>query len=61
MTGEAIASGNVSTLHFEGEGRSTVGDESVHEGYTTSSTNTHTEKPGEHSVETEKIIEEVSS
>ena len=61
MTGEAIASGNVSTLNFGDGGRSTVGDESLHEGYTTSSTNTHAEKPGEHSVETEKIIEEISS
>lgn len=60
LTSEAIASGNISTLHFGGGGESTVGDESLHEGYTTSSTDTPTEKPGEHSAGAETIIEEVS-
>ena len=60
LTSEIIVSGNIGSIHFRSEGKSTVGNGSFPDGGPVGSTDVHGETPQELGPGTEIAIEEVS-
>ena len=59
LTSETITSGNVGSLHFRSQGKTTSGDEAISEEHPTSSVDKDRETPTESGVGTQAAIDEV--
>ena len=61
LTSEAVVSGNVGSIRFKSQGESTGVDGTFLDGNPVSSTDEHSEAPGEHDSAAENAVEEVPS
>lgn len=59
LTSESISSGGVVSMRFRGQGESSFGGETTHDGDTASSTEVNEENSGKNDSGTESVIEEV--
>lgn len=59
LTSEAVVSGNIDSIHFRSQGKSTSGDETLSDGHPMSSVDHDGETSGELGIGVETGIEEV--
>lgn len=60
LTSEAIVSGNIGSIHFNSEGKSTVGNGTLSDEHPVGSTDTHEDTSDELPIAGETAIEEVA-